>query len=312
MEDQEEEDKKDLLQFNKMENDDNLYDNLSKDKKKPFKKILIIIIFILCIIALLVIILISILKGESKKECQPGYYLPDDDKECKKCTISNCEICKGNKINNICYSCEENYIPFKENNKTESCESISELKNCLTRDNQTNKCLICNSAYYLVNGKCKPYSFNITYRTDRIDEEIELINNNYTSYIKGMYMNNTNIPVNSFYNFNSIGNYTIYFFMDIETLDSLNKIFYNIKNMVSIHFSPSNFNTLNIKYMNFMFKNCSSLKSLDLSNINTSNVVNMEYMFYECHSLTSINLSSLNTSSVINMEYMFYNCISLT
>ena len=61
----------------------------------------------------------------------------------------------------------------------------------------------------------------------------------------------------------------------------------------------------------FMFYNCSSLKSIDLSSFNTNNVTNMSYMFYNCFSLKSIDLSLFNTNNVINMSYMFYNCSSL-
>ena len=42
-----------------------------------------------------------------------------------------------------------------------------------------------------------------------------------------------------------------------------------------------------------MFSDCSSL-SLDLSNINTYNIKDMSYMFSECYSLTSFDLSNFN------------------
>ena len=50
--------------------------------------------------------------------------------------------------------------------------------------------------------------------------------------------------------------------------------------------------------MSFMFYNCSSLNSINLSSFNTSNVNNMSGMFSNCSSLNSINLSSFNTSNV--------------
>ena len=63
--------------------------------------------------------------------------------------------------------------------------------------------------------------------------------------------------------------------------------------------------------MSYMFSNCSSLQSLDLSSFNTSAVTNMSYMFYNCYSLQSLDLSSFNTSAVTNMAVMFHNCYSL-
>ncbi len=56
---------------------------------------------------------------------------------------------------------------------------------------------------------------------------------------------------------------------------------------------------------NFMFFNCSSLTSLNLSNFNTNNVTNMNSMFSNCSSLTSLNLSNFNTNNVTDMCRMF-------
>ena len=48
-----------------------------------------------------------------------------------------------------------------------------------------------------------------------------------------------------------------------------------------------------------------------LNYLNTSNVNHMEYMFYDCTSLETLDLTSFNTAHVVNMEYMFYNCKKL-
>ena len=46
--------------------------------------------------------------------------------------------------------------------------------------------------------------------------------------------------------------------------------------------------------------------------IDTSNVTDMNYMFGECYSLTSLDLSSFNTSNVTDMYNMFDGCSALT
>ena len=74
----------------------------------------------------------------------------------------------------------------------------------------------------------------------------------------------------------------------------------------------SSFDTSNATIMASMFMNCQGLQNLDLKSFNTSNVTNMFYMFYNCSSLTSLDLSSFNTSNVERMDAMFYNCSSLT
>ncbi len=74
----------------------------------------------------------------------------------------------------------------------------------------------------------------------------------------------------------------------------------------------SNFDTSNVARMDFMFVDCTSLTSLDLSNFDTSNVTNMECMFDSCRSLTSLDVSNFDTSNVTNMANMFLACSSLT
>ena len=77
----------------------------------------------------------------------------------------------------------------------------------------------------------------------------------------------------------------------------------------------------NITSMRYMFRNCKSLTSIDLSNCNTSKITNMSAMFCGCESLTSLDLSNLDASNVNyicdffysfeNSYGMFRDCISL-
>ena len=58
--------------------------------------------------------------------------------------------------------------------------------------------------------------------------------------------------------------------------------------------------------MNYVFKNCTSLTSLDLSNWDTSNVTNMTDMFLNCSSLTTF------ISMPISVSISFSGCNNLT
>ena len=64
--------------------------------------------------------------------------------------------------------------------------------------------------------------------------------------------------------------------------------------------------------MNYMFDNCESLKSLDLTKFNTENVTSMKFMFEACTTLTSLDVSNFNTAKVTDINYMFSNCSALT
>ena len=71
------------------------------------------------------------------------------------------------------------------------------------------------------------------------------------------------------------------------------------------------FNTENVTNMRYMFCDCRSLKSLDLTNFNTENVTDMYYMFAYCTSLESLDLTNFNTAKVTNMKGMFSSCYAL-
>ena len=71
------------------------------------------------------------------------------------------------------------------------------------------------------------------------------------------------------------------------------------------------FNTENVTNMRYMFCDCRSLKSLDLTNFNTENVTDMYYMFAYCTSLESLELTNFNTAKVTNMAGMFQSCYAL-
>ena len=71
------------------------------------------------------------------------------------------------------------------------------------------------------------------------------------------------------------------------------------------------FNTENVTNMRYMFCDCRSLKSLDLTNFNTENVTDMYSMFAYCKSLESLDLTNFNTAKVTDMALMFASCYAL-
>ncbi|MBR2887039.1 MAG: BspA family leucine-rich repeat surface protein, partial [Bacteroidales bacterium] len=88
--------------------------------------------------------------------------------------------------------------------------------------------------------------------------------------------------------------------------------FYKFKNLTEISGIKENLNTANVTDMEWMFRACSSLTTLDVSNFNTANVTDMKVMFYDCRSLTTLDVSNFNTANVTDMSYMFYGCSHLT
>lgn len=93
----------------------------------------------------------------------------------------------------------------------------------------------------------------------------------------------------------SIAN-TIYMNKDASTM------YYGFKNLSSIDFTS--IDTSKTQNMGNMFRDSSSLGTLDLSSFNTSNVVDMRDMINGTN-ISSINVSSFDTSKVIYFQGMF-------
>lgn len=73
------------------------------------------------------------------------------------------------------------------------------------------------------------------------------------------------------------------------------------------------FSTYTPTTLNGFFENLTRLETITgLEYLNTEKVTNMRYMFYNCSSLTSLDVTHFNTAKVTDMGYMFYNCSSLT
>ena len=96
---------------------------------------------------------------------------------------------------------------------------------------------------------------------------------------------------------------------DSSKVRDMGFMFQDCESLISLDLS--NLNTKSSNSMTYMFENCFLLKSLNLINFDTSSVTTMASMFENCHSLVSLNLSNFNTSNVDCLNDMFSNCISL-
>ena len=87
--------------------------------------------------------------------------------------------------------------------------------------------------------------------------------------------------------------------------------FYYLKNLSDIS-GLQYLNTTEVTDMYSMFRECKSLKTVDVSKFNTAKVTSMAYMFYNCSGLTNLDVSSFNIANVKNSTEMFSGCSGLT
>ena len=96
---------------------------------------------------------------------------------------------------------------------------------------------------------------------------------------------------------------------NLEGVKDMSTMFYNCYSLTQLYLKGERLVNTST---NYMFANCRSLTSLDLSKFDTRGVTNMEGMFSGCSSLTSLDLSRLNTENATVMAFMFSGCSSLT
>jgi len=104
--------------------------------------------------------------------------------------------------------------------------------------------------------------------------------------------------------------FVIFCEIPIVTPTNATGLFADFTNLTNFNFdnffiSPS---TLNVSEM---FKNCSTIKSLDLHNFATGNVQNFSSMFLNCSSLATLNLSAMDIKSCTNSTDFIKGCNKL-
>ena len=213
---------------------------------------------------------------------------------------------------------------------------IGDNEKCLTCNQK--ECGSCNLGYKLDKGKCIiDHTMMLTYETKNRNEFIDIINEDYVQFIDTLIIDKQKINPTYKYIFPDIGEHVVTILLNTNELNSMRMMFHNIKNLISVSFTPifSNYNIINMKGMfsncinlksiefaspipknikdfSFMFDNCKSLASINLNNFNTTNALDISYMFSKCSSLTSIELKSFNTNNVVDMGGLFYECSSLS
>jgi len=196
-----------------------------------------------------------------------------------------------------------------ENKGTIKCNpcDIGEDDKCLSCDEGINKCSKCNIGYKLENGKCiLNYSFKATYFVDS-KANVNLINNNCKNKIKEVIIDgNIQTEINNAYEL-EYGNHIVYILLDLNSLPD--SMFYSCSYMKEIYFS-SQFNNIEIKSMKQMFRDCSSLKNINISNIDISKVTSMKEMFKNCEELEYIKFPNIKAKELNEIHEMFEGCSS--
>ena len=251
------------------------------------------------------------------KSCNEGYFVPDDDISCKKCSLEGCIKCQGSNKNNICTDC--GYLKSIYRNGTiiecrNTCETGSEEK-CLTCHKSKIECTSCNIGYKLIDGKCKPDFYIKAIYDIKIEGYWELFNGN-TYTISRLIIDGKNITsIEKKYQFDNVGEHIVYIKFRTVPSSSGSGFFKNNEYLKSVIFSDfdEDFSSNKIPDLSFagLFQGCENLISVDFSNISHSYGLNINNMFQGCINLLYVNLNFKYKVLVTYAENVFQNCSSL-
>ena len=145
--------------------------------------------------------------------------------------------------------------------------------------------------------------------------ETNLIYNSASFYdieFSGMSIDGKDVEFNKKYSFSSSGQHTVTFYVSNNgSFTDLSRLFYSIKGLVSFKTSAG-FNTSKAKKMEYLFFNCESASSIDVSRFNTANATEMTGMFKSCKALKSLDIRNFDTSKSYQLRELFYQCSKLT
>ena len=250
---------------------------------------------------------LSCRKEEGRKNecqtCNDGYLISQESSTiCSKCSINNCKRCGILSGKEICYECDDTFMPIKdENGNIESCK--------------------CDSGLNIKNGLCVKegnwirtwldidYDWNNGYETILYNSKTGIKQNEIEVYINGskteVSFDNTRIR----YKFNKGGIYVL----DInikKTLTSMEWMF-DTDHTFSVSFLPG-FDISKVTSMEYMFIN-RNIESIDMKYLDISNVKNLKFFIHENDCVKRydklkeyiIDLSSFDTSQVTICSGMF-------
>ena len=202
-----------------------------------------------------------------------------------------------------------------KDSKENSC-IIGKGRFCLTCVKNSKKCATCNPGFiindnYYKGEKCDiDYSINAIYKTEKDNEEIDLLDSKYKDIITELIVDGVKKEISTKYKFPKAGSNTVLLKTNLENISTLSGMFAKNKNIIYIE-TTQLFNITTIINMEQMFNECTSLETAILPNLSGQNLQKIDKLFYGCSSLKNVGLGNFVASQLISISEMFKGCISL-
>ena len=203
-----------------------------------------------------------------------------------------------------------------EGSKENSC-IIGKERKCLSCEKNSKKCATCNPGYivnpnYNRGEECDiNYSIKAIYKTEKDNEEIDLLDSNYKNIITEFIVEGENKDISTKYKFPKAGSNIVLFKTNLENISKLSGLFSNNKNIISVQ-TTQYFNITTIINMDQMFNECTSLENADLPYLSGQKLQTIDKLFNGCSSLKKVGLEYFSAMELTSISEMFKGCISLT
>ena len=162
---------------------------------------------------------------------------------------------------------------------------------------------------YLPSDEEETYELICTYNIQDISKPNNILSEEYNLDLNTttIYLRDIKIKTKT-YNFSSTGNHTIQYKINEKEIN-MNYMFKDVSTLISIEMKSDD--DRKIISMISTFENCHNLNKFSISGFNFEKINSTKKLFYNTN-LTEIDTTFLKTENIEDMSYMFSDCVSLT
>jgi len=141
------------------------------------------------------------------------------------------------------------------------------------------------------------------YKIDQIINKTKILGDEFNNLNSiEIIFENKKISFDKEIQFKDIGKQEIIFIINKDYLN-MDYIFKNVSSLISVEMISDK--EINITSMISSFESCNNLLTVYLRGVNTNQVKSMQKLFYKSTSLYNVSLDGINTENLIDMSYMF-------
>ena len=143
------------------------------------------------------------------------------------------------------------------------------------------------------------------YNIQSLKEKTEILSKEFKELSNlQIYIDKKEIPYSKFIKFNTTGNIEVHYVLKEDI--NMNNMFKNISSLISIELTSYKTNNIKIISMESAFYNCTNLKDFSMNGFNTSEISSLRNLFYNTQ-ISSIKNFDISSKHLTDLSYAFAN-----